>query len=67
MGFSFVHVDDVEPAGLSGAVRFVLEVNIVILDSGTHAVDGTDIPVRAGTFLASIRRGGADRSQSRRA
>jgi uncharacterized cupin superfamily protein len=83
MGYSIVHLDDIEPAGPGGAVRFVRrelgvdafginwfelppeseglehdetdtgqeEVNVVIAGSGVYRVDGTEIPVRAGTFL----------------
>ena len=83
MAYAVVHVDDIEPAGPGGAVRFVRreldclafginyfdlpagarghehdesasrqeEVAFVVRGHGHWVVDGTDVPVRAGTFI----------------
>ncbi len=83
MGHSVVHVDEIEPSGPGGAVRFVRrelgveafginwfelppdgvgrehdesasgqeEVAVVVRGSGAWRVDGTEVPVRAGSFV----------------
>ena len=83
MGYSVVHVDDIEPAGPGGAVRFVRrrlgveafginwfelppggvghehdettsgqeEVAVVIRGGGHWRIDGTEVPVSAGSFV----------------
>jgi uncharacterized cupin superfamily protein len=96
IGYSIVNVDEIEPAGPGGAVRFVRrelgveafginwfelppgaeghesdetgsgqeEVNVVVRGSGVYRIDGGEIPVRAGAFLASTPRRRAARSQA---
>jgi uncharacterized cupin superfamily protein len=83
VGYSVVHIDELEASGPGRMVRFVRrelgveafginwfelppnaggrehdesatqleEVNAVIRSSGTHRVDGEEIPVREGTFM----------------
>jgi quercetin dioxygenase-like cupin family protein len=83
MGYSTIHVDEIEGAGPGGAVRFVRrqlgveafginwfelppngegrehdestsrqeEVSVVVRGSGRWRVDGTEVPVRTGTFI----------------
>jgi quercetin dioxygenase-like cupin family protein len=83
VGYSAVNVEDIEPAGPGGAVRFVRralgveafginwfelppnaeghehnevtsgqeEVSVVIRGGGHWRIDGTDVPVRAGSFV----------------
>jgi mannose-6-phosphate isomerase-like protein (cupin superfamily) len=83
MSFTVVHVDDVEPSGPGGAVRFVRrqlgveafginwfelppgsagnehdernsgqeEVLVVVRGSGQWVIDGTEVPVRVGSFI----------------
>jgi quercetin dioxygenase-like cupin family protein len=83
VGYSVVNVDEIEPAGPGGAVRFVRrqlgveafginwfelppnatgyehdetksgheEVLVVLRGDGHWRIDGTDVPVRAGSFV----------------
>jgi quercetin dioxygenase-like cupin family protein len=83
VGYSVVHVDDIEAAGRGGAIRFVRralgveafginwfeippdaqghehdeaasgqeEVSVVVRGSGHWRIDGTDVPVRVGSFV----------------
>lgn len=83
MGYSVINIEEIEPAGPSGAVRFVRrelgaeafginwfdlppgagghehdengsgqeEVMVVVRGSGHWLVDGTEVPVRVGSFV----------------
>jgi quercetin dioxygenase-like cupin family protein len=83
VGYSVVHVDEIEGAGPGGAVRFVRrelgvaafginwfelppgreghehdetrsgqeEVSIVVRGGGSWRIDGTEVPVRVGSFV----------------
>jgi mannose-6-phosphate isomerase-like protein (cupin superfamily) len=83
MGWSKINIDEIDPAGPGGAVRFVRrelgleafginwfelppgasglahderdtgqeEVNVVVRGSGTYAIDGEEVPVRAGDVV----------------
>jgi quercetin dioxygenase-like cupin family protein len=83
VGYSVVHVEDIEPAGRGGAIRFVRralgveafginwfeippgarghehdeagsgqeEVSVVVRGSGHWLIDGTEVPVRVGSFV----------------
>ena len=80
MGYSKVNIDEIDPSGPGGAVRFVRrelgleafginwfeipaggsglahdetdsgqeEVNVIVRGSGTYAIDGEEVPFRAG-------------------